>query len=167
VFEECSFVEASFRQSKFIDCLFRDCDLSMIDVRDCLFRRTRLERSKAIGINWTEGSWQTAKPLFSAIDFHDCSVSYATFIGLQLSRMSMIRCVTRDSDFSNADMTLADLRGTDFAGSRFYHTNLTEADYSGATNYTINAALNTLKGTKFSFPEAISLLRALDIILTG
>jgi fluoroquinolone resistance protein len=55
---------------------------------------------------------------------------------------------------------------TDFSNSRFQHTNLTEADFTGATNYAIAASLNTLKKTKFSLPEAMSLLYSLDIILT-
>jgi hypothetical protein len=43
---------------------------------------------------------------------------------------------------------------------------LTQADFTGATNYAIAASLNTLKKTKFSLPEAMSLLYSLDIILT-
>ena len=49
--------------------------------------------------------------------------------------------------------------------SRFNHTNLTEADFSDATHYNISAVDNTLKKTRFSLPEAISLLYSLDIIL--
>jgi hypothetical protein len=45
--------------------------------------------------------------------------------------------------------------------SRFLHTTLT-----GASNYAIAANLNTLKGTKFSLPEAMNLLHSLDIVVT-
>lgn len=166
VFVDCSFTEASLLCCRFIDCLFRGCDLSMTRVRGCSLRRTRCEQSKAVGVNWAEAAWPNGKPLFPSIDFFDCSVSYSTFIGLRLNGMSLIRCVARDVDFTDTDLSGADCRDTDFADSRFHHTNLTEADFSGATNYAISATLNTLKRTKFSFPEAILLLRALDIILT-
>ena len=46
------------------------------------------------------------------------------------------------------------------------HANLTEADFTGAKNYAIAPGMNTLKKTKFSLPEAMSLLYNLDIKLT-
>jgi fluoroquinolone resistance protein len=69
-------------------------------------------------------------------------------------------------DFAEADLTLANCTFTDFTNSRFQHTNLTQADFTGATNYTIAPNLNTLKKTKFSLPEAMALLYGLDIVLT-
>lgn len=42
---------------------------------------------------------------------------------------------------------------------------LSETDFSGAVNYTIDAGQNKLHKTRFTLPEAITLLHALDIIL--
>jgi uncharacterized protein YjbI with pentapeptide repeats len=78
----------------------------------------------------------------------------------------MTKCVAREADFTQCDLTRANFAGTDFAACHFWHTNLTEADFVGATNYAIAAASNTLKKTRFSLPEAISLLRGLDIVLS-
>ncbi len=170
-FRECTFVRCSLRETvlrgcRLLGCTFRECDLSLAQVRDCSLRNTRFEHSKVIGINWAAAAWPNGKPLFPSVDFADCAISYSTFIGLRLNGISIVRCVARDVDFTNADLTGADCRHTDFADSLFFHTNLTEADFSGATNYIISATLNTLKGTKFSFPDALDLLRALDIVLT-
>ena len=165
-FVGCSFVEASFRASRFLDCVFRDCDLSLARVRECSFRRTQFQGSKAVGVNWAEAAWPSGKPLFPSVDFIECAITYSTFIGLRLNGIRIAGCVARDVDFSNADLSGADCKDTDFTASRFYHTNLTEADFTGATNYAVSPTHNTLKGTKFSFPEAISLLRMLDIVLT-
>jgi hypothetical protein len=47
----------------------------------------------------------------------------------------------------------------------FSSTNLTKADLSTAKNYHIPPEQNILKGTRFSLPEAMSLLYSMDIIL--
>jgi hypothetical protein len=47
-----------------------------------------------------------------------------------------------------------------------YPEDLTQADFTGARDYTIAPNLNQLKQTKFSLPEAMALLYGLDIILT-
>ena len=79
--------------------------------------------------------------------------------------MTLTRCLAKDVDFAEADLTQANCTGTDFTDSRFNHTNLTEADFTDATHYNISATDNTLKKTRFSLPEAVSLLYSLDIIL--
>jgi uncharacterized protein YjbI with pentapeptide repeats len=80
--------------------------------------------------------------------------------------MTLTRCTARDVDFAEANLTGANCSHTDFAESRFFHTNMTDADFRHATNYAIPANLNTLKKTKFSMPEALTLLYSLDIILS-
>ena len=70
-----------------------------------------------------------------------------------------------DVDFAEADLTGANLTHTDFQESRFFKTNLTQADFSHAVRYSIAVHLNTVKKAKFSLPEAMSLLYALDILL--
>jgi uncharacterized protein YjbI with pentapeptide repeats len=79
----------------------------------------------------------------------------------------MVECVAKGVDFADADLSQADCGHTDFGESRFLHTDLTEADFVGATNYAIAPNLNVLKRTKFSLPEAMSLLYGLEIILSG
>jgi hypothetical protein len=42
---------------------------------------------------------------------------------------------------------------------------LTAADFNDARNYAIDVKQNRLKKTKFALPEAVSLLKGLDIVL--
>jgi uncharacterized protein YjbI with pentapeptide repeats len=49
----------------------------------------------------------------------------------------------------------------------FGNTDLSKANLSKAYNYHIDASQNKLKGTRFSLPEAMSLLYSLEIILEG
>jgi len=165
VFTRCSFVETSFRNCRFSHCTFTECDLSLVQVPGCSFAQTRFERSRLMGINWTEASWPK-RGFLNTIDFFDCLTSHSTFIGLHLKGMNMTGCVAKDVDLSEADLRQAICTGTDFADSRFSHTDLAEADFTGASNYAIDATINTLKKARFSLPEAMSLLHSLDIILT-
>jgi uncharacterized protein YjbI with pentapeptide repeats len=123
------------------------------------------EDTKIIGVDWTEAAWPKGKFL-DPITFSKCVINHSTFIGLSLPEIRIIECIAHEVDFREADLSQADYAHTDLAGSLFINTNLSQADFTHARNYTINAGLNTLKKTKFSLPEAMSLLHSLDIVLT-
>ena len=164
-FVDCSFLETAFVACRFLDCEFVRCDLSLCRVEGCSFTSVKFIDSQVIGVNWTEASWP-ARGLFNAIGFERCALSHSTFIGLGLRRVEMVDCLAHNADFAEADLTQANCAGTDFEGSRFLHTDLTEADFTRATNYAIAPNLNVLRRTRFALPEAMSLLYGLDIILT-
>lgn len=164
-FTRCSFLETAFRACRFVDCEFTDCDLSLCRVKECTLSNTAFRDSQVVGVNWTEASWPE-HGLLRGIGFYDCAISHSTFLGLSLREIQITGCVAHDVDFAEADLSRASCAGTDFAASRFLHTDLTEADFSGARNYAISPAMNVLKKTRFSLPEAISLLHGLDIVLS-
>lgn len=171
IFDSCSFTACAFTETALTNCAFRactfqDCDLRLAKLTGSTFIDTRFEQSKLTGINWTITNWAKGG-LFTPVHFADCDISYGGFVGLDLKKIQMIRCVAKEADFAEADLTQADCTYTDFEGSRFLHTNLTEADFTNATGYAIVASLNTLKRAKFSLPEAIRLLYGLDIVVIG
>lgn len=84
---------------------------------------------------------------------------------MDLQRVSFEKCVAEEVDFRGANLTGANLTFTDFSGSFFKHTVLERADFTHASNYQIDVNLNKVKGARFMLPEAISLLRSLDIEL--
>ncbi|MBL7163042.1 MAG: pentapeptide repeat-containing protein [Anaerolineales bacterium] len=163
-FTHCSFVETVFLDCRFVDCKFKDCDLSLVQVPGSTFSGTRFDDSKLIGIDWTHGNWR-GNLLHEPLAFIRCVLNHSTFIGLALKDTQIKDCIASDVDFREADLTQADFEGTDLSESLFSKTNLTEADLSRARNYTISPEGNTLKGAKFSLPEAMSLLYCLDIKL--
>jgi fluoroquinolone resistance protein len=164
-FIRCTFTEASFQGCIFRNCKFKDCDLSLIRIQDSLFAGTTFEDCKVVGVNWAEARWTQAGLLDPSVHFTGCSINYSTFIGVNLKKAVLTKCMARDVDFSEANLTGANCTCTDFAESRFSQTNLTEADFTHATNYAINVHQNKIKGAKFSLPEAMALLYSLDIIL--
>ena len=165
-FIDCSFVESVFQNCRFAGCLFRGCDLTLVELSGSAFSSVRFERCTAVGVNWTQAAWP-AVLLGKPLSFTDCALNHATFIGLKLQSMKLIDCSAVDVEFREADLSRAEFSGTDLSKSLFGDTDLTEADLSRARNYAIDPGRNTLKQTKFSLPEAMSLLHNLDIILVG
>lgn len=160
----CSFTETVFDNCRFVHCLFKNSDLSLLRVPNSVFSATKMEGSKLIGVDWTQADWSSTK-LADPIDFTKCDLSHSTFIGLNLKNIHITECIAKDVDFREADLTGAVFTGTDLIESLFNDTNLTEADLSRSRNYHIDPGQNVLKRTKFSLPEAMSLLYSLDIIL--
>ena len=166
-FTDCSFVKCSFEGAvlsncRFSGCTFRECSLSLAQIPGSAFPATRFEKSKLLGIDWTQGDW--AQTAFNNLDgFFDCVVSHSTFIGLGLKGIQIKNCVANEVDFREADLSGVNFRGTDLDKSIFGNTNLSEADLSRARNYQIDPGNNILKGARFALPEAMSLLYSMDI----
>jgi len=170
-FEECTFVDCVFAGStvsdcEFAACVFRRCDLGLVKLPRTVFRGCGFQESKIIGVNWAEARWPSVK-LHAPLTFSGCLLDDSTFLGLDLGGVGMTDCVARRVDFRDSRLNGADFTGTDLEGSLFVGTDLTDADLSGARNYSINAAENVLRGARFSLPEALALLVGLGIVLSG
>ena len=163
-FTDCSLREVLFKNCRFHDCVFSHCDLSLANFEGSSFQNTRFEKSKVIGVNWTLASWPKFL-LKSPIHFYECVLDYSTFIGLSLQGIRIVGCRAKDVDFSEADLAETEFSNTDLSESRFRQTNLTSANFEEATGYTIDVNQNDVSKARFSLPEAVSLLRQLDIVL--
>ena len=141
-FHNCNFNEVTFENCRFVDCEFSVCNLSLVGFRkNCGFVDTRFTGSKMVGINWNEVSWPDIQ-LASPLQFDECDISSSTFMGLSLREMVVTRCRARDVDFREAVLSHADFTYTDLMKSLFNGTDLTEADFVNATNYSIDVAFN-------------------------
>lgn len=163
-FSGCHFDETSFLNCKFTDCTFSDCSLNLCQFAGTTFSGVAFNNCQLMGINWSEAS-STTSLLLKPLDFKSCVLNHGTMMGVNLACANLVDCTAHHVDFSEADMQKADCRGTDFTGSRFAATDLSGADFRGAVNYHISAQENRLKKTRFSLPEAMSLLYSLDIEL--
>jgi uncharacterized protein YjbI with pentapeptide repeats len=162
--EGCRFVGAQLAgarlsRCKLIDCSFDGCDLSNVALPVSILRGVTFVDSKLIGVDWT--ALQAASHLI----FRRCVLNLGNFSGMDLRRCVFDSCVARELELAHANLSEADCRGSDFAGSVFLHTNLTKCDLRGARSYAIRPLDNVLKRAKFSMPEATSLLHGLDIVL--
>lgn len=149
---------------RFSSCKFQQCNLNLTEITGSSFPDTRFEKSKLLGINWTQADWSSAS-FSNFVGFFDCVISHSTFIGLELIGIQIKNCVAHEVDFRETDLSKANFKGTDLAKSLFGNTNLTEADLSQAKNYQIDPGNNQLKQAKFSLPEAMVLLYSMDIVI--
>jgi fluoroquinolone resistance protein len=163
-FQTCVFTESVWQNCAFHDCVFQDCDLSLAQVPMTTFANVEFESCKLIGIDWASAHW----PKFGIkrpFSFHQCALNYSFFTGLKLPNLRLTDCVVKEADFTDVDFNGALFTGTDFSGSRFINCDLSKANFNDASNYAIDIKLNRLKKTKFALPEAVSLLKGLDIVL--
>ncbi len=165
-FKQSNFSESTFKSCRFEKCHFIDCNLSLLKVTDSHFLEVNFLKSKLIGINWSEAVYKTKSLLQrKPFDFDHCVLNHSVFFGLNLQGIKMSNCSAINTNFEETDFSRADCTKSDFKNAHFNHTNLTETNFKGAVNYTISSQTNTLKKTRFSLPEAISLLYNLDIVL--
>jgi len=158
-FAGCSFTECKFQYCKFIECSFIDCVLSAVNPVDSRFRDVKFLKCKVIGVDWTKA------PEVSDLKFDDCQINYSNFSMLKIPGIRIVKCIAKEVNFTETDLSKGDFRKTDFEKSRFFKTNLSEADFRGATSYNIDVKYNLIAHAKFSLPEAVALLNSLDIIL--
>ena len=161
-FERCKFVESAFERCAFEDCIFSNCDLSLAKFPATSMIRVRFEDSKLIGINWTLSKWM-AKSVSKRADFVRCNIQYSAFMGLPMRGVQMTACAAHDVNFTDADLQEANCAKSDFMNSRFAGANLSGANFVGAINYRIDFQSTKIKKAKFSLPEALALLDALEI----
>mgnify|MGYP006274309533 CR=1 FL=1 len=162
IFKGCDFSETFFRRCRFYNCSFDNCNLSVMRVAECHFSDVTFENSKLIGINWTEGAWSSIKIDFP-INFEECILDNSIFFGLNLNKIKIERCMARNVDFREADLSKGNLAFSNLAGSMFHQTNLSEVNLTHTKNYEIDMRHNNIEKAKFTMPEAMSLLYHLDI----
>ncbi|MDB5248637.1 MAG: hypothetical protein JWQ40_3031 [Segetibacter sp.] len=163
-FSDCRFYKSSlkgclFEECNFENCTFEDCDLSLIKFKRTCFSDGNIINCKAIGINWSE----VVNAL--SVNFKHSRISFSGFFGKNLKKSQFTDCVADEVDFTDCNLSQSVFTGTDLCNARFENTDLTKADFAGAKNYLINTKTNKIKGAKFSLPEALSLLKSLDIVL--
>jgi fluoroquinolone resistance protein len=158
-FEGCSFIDTKLTACRFSGCKFNDCVLSAVIPVNSRFDGAAFKNCKTIGVDWTKAQ------MFREITLKDCQLNYSNFRFMKIPKFKMTGCEVIDADFTEADLTNGDFKNSNFEKTRFMKTNLTGADFKGARNYTIDPRANTLKKTRFSYPEVLTLLNSLDIII--
>jgi fluoroquinolone resistance protein len=158
-FESCSFISTRLTGVRFAGCKFSDCVLSAVIPMNSRFDGVTFKNCKTIGVDWTKAQ------MFREITLKDCQLNYSNFRFMKIPKFKMTGCEVIDADFTEADLSGGDFKNSNFEKTRFMKTNLTGADFKGAKNYTIDPRANTLKKTRFSYPEVLTLLNSLDIII--
>lgn len=163
-FYNCVFRNSSFQSSRmmgcgFDKCEFIQCNLSLIEIMNTSFLDTFFTDCKMIGVAWS------AVGGFLSASYDRCLLNNNIFSDMNLTRFQFKSCSFVEASFHNTKLPHAVFDDCDLSGCRFSQTDLSHADFTTSRNYYVDALENTLHKTRFSLPEAISLLRNLDIEL--
>lgn len=159
-FDDCDFVDIDFstiptKASAFIDCKFTRCRMANQDFLNASLRSPVFESCNLLGINWSD------LKNFDSPSFKDCKLNFSSFQRLKLKNVKFLSCSALESDFSDTDLTSCSFQETSLAGANFSRAVLTNADFRSAKDYAIDLRTAKIKGAKFSWPEAASLITVL------
>ena len=164
-FDSCRFVNCQFDGtrldgSNFRDCSFSGCRLTVVSLRKTRFRQVAFVDCRIGGIDWS--GIELGNP---GMSFEDCMLDSCSFFKQKLAGLVFSACRLVACDFTECDLSRAAFGACVFSDGGFSKCNLRDADFVSAEGYSIDPASNQLRGARFRFPEALSLLKYLGIKL--
>jgi fluoroquinolone resistance protein len=165
-FDDCTFRQVKLQESRLgglrlSDCRFEDCDLTAIHPQGMKAQQVHFARCKMVGVQWSELAQ------YPQVEFHECQLRYATFLGLDLRRARFIRCDIREATFLRMDLTEADFDGSDLTGTKFEDCQLRKADFTAATGAWLDPANNRVKDARISLESAALVALSFGMCVEG
>ena len=161
VFEGWLFKEGYLDNQNFMECEFVNCDLTNSNIKHTIFKETSFKGCKLTGLRFEE-----CNHLLLSIRFEDCNMTLTSFNGLALKGTFFSNCILQESDFTDSDLSFAQLPYCNLKKAIFENTVLHQTDFTESIEIDIDPALNQLKKTKFSKENVIGLLKKYDIVVT-
>ena len=166
-----------FLECEFVDCVFSEIELRRCTLRDCTFTRCRIDTPKGTqtsvqsvsfdgcflsGVQWFEFlPGNRYATLFSAVK--DSTLRYNTFSQMKFPQTDFSGLRIVESMFAECDLAGAIFRGTELSRTEFFRCDMGNADFRDAIGYQVDLLTCKVKGARFSFPEAVSLLGSLGV----
>lgn len=161
-FDKLDLKNANLTGKVFVECIFRDCDMSLAQVGRVSFRDVRFERCKLLGVRF-----DGCHAFLLSFKFNDCILDLASFHGLRLKGTVFSKCRMRETDLGNADFSKGSFAGCDLGAAVFDGTTLEGADFRGAQHYSIDPANNKIRKARFSVEGLAGLLDRTGIVIDG
>jgi uncharacterized protein YjbI with pentapeptide repeats len=158
-FEACSFrnvnwARVDLRQARFEDCTFTDCDLSNIKAFGASFQDVRFGGCKLLGI-----AFEARNPLGLNVRFERCNLEALTWQEMDVRGFQFQECKLQHTYFTAANCEGVKFATCDLLQAVFERTNLNKADFRTAEQWTIDPAVNQVKGSRFQKEELKGLLQ--------
>ena len=160
-FERCGLREGVLTATRMIDCVFEQCDLSMIQIGAAVFKDCQFENCRLLGIDWG------AAEELVGLRFRNSTLNHNLFSGASPKDLIIAECTVREAIFEQSDLKKSDFRQSDFSGTTFVDCDLRGADFREAKGVFLDPLRNRMNKARFSLPEAVDLLRAMEIDLDG
>lgn len=145
----------------FVECIFRNCDLSLAGVVRTSWRGVRFENCKLLGLRFDQ-----CHDFLLELAFDTCILDLSSFHGLRLRNTEFSNCRLRETDLSSADLSGASFVACDLGGAVFDRTVLEGADLRTGQHYSIDPANNKIRKARFSRVGLEGLLHSSGIIIS-
>lgn len=163
----------------FTDCLFERCLVSRCVLTECWFDNCRIISPKCeysqvkflslrncalTGVNW--GLLLPSGGFGDPLDkLEACRLKYNFFTEMDLRRFSFAGTSLNECMFTDCGLMESSFADCDLSGTEFFRCDLSGADLREARGYRVDVPSCTLKGARFTLPEAANLLYSLGIRL--
>jgi fluoroquinolone resistance protein len=159
-FKSCRFSYCDFSYSVFRNCTFENCEFTVIKVISAGFSNCEFTECRLQGINFAECN---GYQFYS--DFKETIIGHCFFGEMDLKERSFNKCRFKNTEFTKTNLKKSDFKEVDFEETIFSDCNLEKADFTRARGYTIHPMENRMKGAIFSYPDVITLLSPLGIVI--
>jgi uncharacterized protein YjbI with pentapeptide repeats len=148
----------------FNQCHFEKCRIVSPKIRNCELNCATFENCSIIGVNFGElkGVGRFTLPIAK---LSGCVLKYCTFEHMTLDKFDFSCNDILYTTYNGCSLRGASLKGSKLTDTVFYRSDLSDADLRDSVGFRIDIKDNKLTGAKFSYPEALSLLSTLGIII--
>jgi fluoroquinolone resistance protein len=158
-FIQCNFQGADLKKIRLSVCSFTSCNLRLCHLKGSTFNECHFKDCKLVVLDWT-----SVASLRSPI-FETCIMDANIFSEMQLAYTKFTGSRLHDARFHGTKLKNAVFSGCDLQGAEFVQSDLRHCDFRQARHYQISPLQNQIGKAKFSFPEALALLQAFDIVI--
>ena len=167
-FIDCTFMGARFINGTldncvFSDCRFLNCNINSVKPKETYISFCQFFDCQLIGVLWDE--LQAGNLSFPIQKLERCFLKYNHFNKMNFKRFDFGKSKIIESDFNACNIAEGDLSHCDLTNTRFVGCDLRRCDFRHSLGYSIELNSNKLRGAEFSYPEAMNLLRDLNIII--
>lgn len=161
-FRNCVMEEGSLVRCNLIGCRFYNCNIVSLKTEDTQLKNCEFTDCNLIGVNWNKllPAGNVLEPVHR---LSNCFLKYNTFYKMSLKKFDFSGNMLQDCIFEDCNLKESVLKGCGLTDTQFLACDLRKADFREAQGYLIDIATNKIKDARFSFPEVIRLLDALEI----
>lgn len=157
-FNNCDFANNPLSEIKFINCDFNGCNLSLAILDGTAFQNVSFKDCKMLGLRF-----DACNGFGFSVSFDNCQLNHSSFFKTKIKKTVFRDSQLEETDFSNADLTLARFDNCNLSHAVFNHSILEKTDFRSSFNYIIDPEANRIKKAKFSIQDIAGLLRKYNI----
>jgi uncharacterized protein YjbI with pentapeptide repeats len=162
-YEDCTFVGCNFEHadwsgSRFLGCVFRDSNCSLVALHRTAFLEVTFEGCKLLGLRM-----EHVNPIGFFVRCQNCTLDHSSWYRVKMKKFQFVQCSLVGVDFTDADLTEGVLTECTLTNATFEGSILERADLRSSMGFSLDPLRNKLKGARFSLQGLPGLLEAWDL----